>query len=152
FRSTARDLFRRERARILCFACKAPAPWPKAMKRLVVWGAVGVAAAACVWAGTDLDSQVYTLIVLSALVLSSPLAIVVHEFGHVAAGRLVGRKIYFVALGIGDSLKTFQIGEMQISVGRELHRGYVCGFPVRPEARWRTSLYYLGGALANLAA
>jgi hypothetical protein len=92
------------------------------------------------------------LVFIGTLIGATPLAIAIHEFGHAAAGMLVGERVYRIRIGVGVTLKEFYIGETQVLIGRELNSGIVYSGPsVRP-GRWRTAISLLGGAAANLGA
>jgi hypothetical protein len=88
---------------------------------------------------------------LAALSASAPFTVVVHEFGHAIAAVLVGRRVYVVSIGRGATIASWRFGDLEILLARDLAHGFIQAFPKGPEARWRTTLYLAGGAIANLA-
>ncbi len=64
----------------------------------------------------------------------------------------MGRKPYLLSFGVGASLASWRLGDLQIVLARDLGRGFVQAYPQGPEPRWRTSLYLTGGFIANLMA
>jgi hypothetical protein len=149
FRREARP--RSRRRFVLCFACKPPAPWPKSVGHLLLYGATVIAMAACELFGR-FDDALYLFIVTGSFVALSPIVVVIHELGHAAAARMIGNRIYVIAFGAGPAFAAWRFGELQITFGQDLMRGYICSYPVSAQPRWRTSLYCAAGAAANVAA
>jgi hypothetical protein len=157
FETDEEALFRSERGilpldRRLCLACGTPEPWSRATLAAALWSIVTVALIVSLQLGADLGSAGYTWLVLVSFLATAPLAIAAHEAGHALAAVLVGRRIYVLAIGRGAVVATWCFGDLQVALGRDLGAGFIQAHPQRPEARWRTSLYFAGGAVANLTA
>ena len=87
------------------------------------------------------------------LLISVPLAVIVHELGHAAFGRLAGLQIKRIAFGFGRTLAKFQIGKTELQLNAAIFSGGYCQpYPPLVWAPWREALFSVGGLLANAIA
>ncbi len=78
--------------------------------------------------------------------------LVVHEFGHALAARLVGSRVCKVVIGMGRPLWRFRVGSVPVTIRLVPVSGYVVASPGSLSgARWRSALVYLGGPGIELA-
>lgn len=82
-----------------------------------------------------------------AFVLAST---IIHEFGHVLAGRSVGFRIFAVEIGWGRVVAEFFLWKMRMRFRSILFGGFVRGVPKEiRHYRLRESIFIMGGPLAN---
>jgi hypothetical protein len=87
------------------------------------------------------------------LVLCRPLLILAHEVGHALAARALGFPVLEVIVGRGPELAAGRSGKTRWALRRY---GFLGGFtrfvPPHGAPRWRLTLIYAAGAMANLLA
>ncbi len=158
FRSAVAASFRVEhggmfgRPAPICFGCK---PYRAGADRLYWRGwfnQLFTSAVIAGWCGFDRDLA-FGLTAWLTLVLARPLAILIHEAGHVLAARAVGFDVIEARVGRGPVALAWRAWNVRWTIHRYAPLGGLTLF-VAPEgvSRWRRGVSYLGGALANLAA
>jgi tetratricopeptide (TPR) repeat protein len=91
-------------------------------------------------------------VIILALVIFAVhwLLLIVHEAGHVVAGRLLGYGVLHVRLGGGSRSRTFFLRHCAITVGPWPSRGEVWGIPLRRSvSRMRAIAFSLAGPIAE---
>jgi hypothetical protein len=158
FRSAVDSSFRVERGGVfgrpgpVCFGCK---PYRVGADRLYWRGwfhQLFISATLSWWCSLD-GGWAFGLTVWLILVLARPLAILIHESGHVLAARTVGFDVVEARVGRGPVVFVRRAWGVRWSIHRYAALGGMTLF-ISPEgaSRWRRGVSYLGGALANLAA
>lgn len=158
FRSAVASSFRVERGGVLgrpghvCFGCK---PYRAGDDRLYWRGwfhQLFTSAALAWWCGFD-RGPAFGLTVWLTLVLARPLAILIHESGHVLVAKAVGFDVVDAQIGRGPVVLVRRAWGVRWSIHRYAALGGLTLF-ILPEgaSRWRRAVSYLGGALANLTA
>jgi hypothetical protein len=158
FRSEVASSFRIERggvfgrSRPVCFGCK---PYRvDAVDRLYWRGwfnQLFTSAVIASWCGLQ-GGFIFGLAVWLTLVLARPLAILIHESGHLLAAKAVGFDVIEVRVGRGPVILRRRAWGVRWSIHRYAALGGLTQFiPPEGASPWRRGMSYLGGALANLA-
>ncbi len=158
FRSAVAASFRVERGGMfgrpgpICFGCK---PYRAGIDRLYWRGwfnQLFTSAVIAAWCGFD-RGLAFSLAVWLTLVLARPLAILIHESGHVLAARAVGFDVIEARVGRGPVALAWRAWGVRWLIHRYAPLGGLTLFvPPEGASRWRRGVSYVGGALANLAA
>ena len=159
FRSDVASSFRVERGgvfggpRPVCFGCK---PYRVDGVDRLYWrgwfNQVFTSAAIASCCGLQ-GGFTFGLTVWLTLVLARPLAILIHESGHVLAAKAVGFDVLEVRVGRGPVILRQRAWGIRWSLHRYAALGGLTQFiPPEGASPWRRGVSYLGGALANLAA
>ncbi|WP_165190929.1 site-2 protease family protein [Caulobacter soli] len=158
FRSDVAASFRLERGGMferpgaICFGCK---PYPARPDHLYWRGwfnQLFTSAVIAWWCGFE-RGLTFGVTVWLTLVIARPLAILIHEAGHVLAAKTVGFDVVEARVGRGPVTLARRAWGVRWTVHRYAALGGLTLFvPPEGASRWRRAVSYLGGALANLAA
>ena len=158
FRSAVASSFRVERGGVfgrrghVCFGCKPYQAGPDRAYWHSWFFQLFTSAAIAWWCSLD-GGFAFGVLLWLTLVLARPLAILVHESGHVLAAKAVGFDVVDAQIGRGPVALARRAWGVRWSIHRYAALGGLTLFiPPEGASRWRSGVSYLGGALANLAA
>ncbi|HEX6839942.1 MAG TPA: site-2 protease family protein [Stellaceae bacterium] len=94
----------------------------------------------------------YFFLFLGILGLSSVITAAAHEFGHAAAGRLVGMKVVAITIGSGPILATRLAHNVKVELRTFLLLGgmTLAYHQIPNPGKWRHAVVLVGGALGNV--
>jgi tetratricopeptide (TPR) repeat protein len=114
-----------------------------------IWVTIGLGALLLVLAETT--HQAFFLINIGTFLIMYRASILIHEVGHLIAGKIAGGTPRYITLGFGKELTRFNLLGIQVIVNQDVIGGLASvSFDDRPANKIRYAFFMGGGVLAEL--